>query len=432
MPGFCFSVNAHRECWNRCWCLPLASPACVTPWREANCGILGLPHPVAAQRWCRAESSLPGRPPSGSPPAGGAFTLAENMEISDSGCVRVRHSQVSHVALSRKALGESGLLVAGGCVCEHRHGTSIPGALLRHGYLHTWPACTASQAINSILTAMKYAKLFNVKVESTPIDARQAACMPILNASRGPHGLPLAAQCPPSAPASEHNSICPPVSGACRPQLMHTALSRPPTHPPTPPGHRRLRIDTGWMPGLPVGSYFRFSNVTVSCTGNLTHPLPPGAWPAGGPAHGQQSVRLLVVGGQAMPRSAAPWLPATLSCTFPDPGMQLPPLHHTDRLKILLTTAQTLLMSRTRCCRSTRTCSSLWVLLWWSWQLACCGVSAPQVGAACSPARRRWGRGVRHAPQPVAGSAATAPAPALDPMHTPHHTSPLPCPCPRP
>ena len=40
---------------------------------------------------------------------------------------------------------------------------------------------------------------------------------------------------------------------------------------------RRWRIDPGWMPGLPVGSYFRFSNVTVSCTGNLTHPLPPGA-----------------------------------------------------------------------------------------------------------------------------------------------------------
>jgi hypothetical protein len=99
MPGFCFSVNAHR----------------------------------------------------------GAFTHAENMEISDSGCVRVRHSQ----------------------------------------------------AINSILTAMRYAKLFNVRVESTPIDSR------------------------------------------------------------------RLRIDTSWMPGLPVGSYFRFSNVTVSCTGNLTHPLPP-------------------------------------------------------------------------------------------------------------------------------------------------------------
>lgn len=40
---------------------------------------------------------------------------------------------------------------------------------------------------------------------------------------------------------------------------------------------RRLLINTGWVPGLPVGSYFRFSNVTVSCTGNLTHPLPPGA-----------------------------------------------------------------------------------------------------------------------------------------------------------
>lgn len=99
MPGFCFSVNTHR----------------------------------------------------------GAFTHAENMEMSDSSCVRVRHSQ----------------------------------------------------AINWVLTAIRYAKLFNVKVESTPIDSR------------------------------------------------------------------RLRIDTGWMPGLPVGSYFRFTNVTFSCTGNLTHPLPP-------------------------------------------------------------------------------------------------------------------------------------------------------------
>lgn len=55
--------------------------------------------------------------------------------------------------------------------------------------------------------------------------------------------------------------------------------SQPYTHaaPFMPPLRRRLRIDTGWMPGLPVGSYFRFTNVTFSCTGNLTHPLPPGA-----------------------------------------------------------------------------------------------------------------------------------------------------------
>lgn len=41
-----------------------------------------------------------------------------------------------------------------------------------------------------------------------------------------------------------------------------------------------MLVNSDWLPGLPLGSYFRFINLTMSCTGNLTHPLPPGALPA--------------------------------------------------------------------------------------------------------------------------------------------------------
>ena len=40
---------------------------------------------------------------------------------------------------------------------------------------------------------------------------------------------------------------------------------------------RRLLIRyTDWMPAS-NGNYFRFINTTLSCTGNITFPLPPGA-----------------------------------------------------------------------------------------------------------------------------------------------------------
>lgn len=39
---------------------------------------------------------------------------------------------------------------------------------------------------------------------------------------------------------------------------------------------RRLHIDdTGWVPFVPPNAYWRLVNVTLSCTGNVTHDLPP-------------------------------------------------------------------------------------------------------------------------------------------------------------
>jgi serine/threonine protein kinase len=39
---------------------------------------------------------------------------------------------------------------------------------------------------------------------------------------------------------------------------------------------RRLHIDdTGWVPFVPPNAYWRLINVTLSCTGNITHDLPP-------------------------------------------------------------------------------------------------------------------------------------------------------------
>ena len=62
-------------------------------------------------------------------------------------------------------------------------------------------------------------------------------------------------------------------------------LRRPPTPPPPhtcscslPPAPRRRMLtvkETGWMPGMPAGATWRVINTRVTCTGNVTHDLPP-------------------------------------------------------------------------------------------------------------------------------------------------------------
>lgn len=57
--------------------------------------------------------------------------------------------------------------------------------------------------------------------------------------------------------------------------------SAPPPHPTPHACCRRLLIRyTDWMPA-PNGAYFRFINSTLTCTGNITFPLPAGGMGVG-------------------------------------------------------------------------------------------------------------------------------------------------------
>jgi hypothetical protein len=84
---------------------------------------------------------------------------------------------------------------------------------------------------------------------------------------------------------------------------------------------RSLRVvDTGWIPYIPPTASWRLMNVTFSCTGNVTHALPPSDGGPPGPPWSQVAVNglvaVLVVAasfvywtrtrGESSPRAACP------------------------------------------------------------------------------------------------------------------------------